>query len=475
MLRGRQAWIESARRRRGAAIERMRAVLAENSAYTWGWHQLATWLMEEHDLGEAEQALEQLRRLLPRDPWVLRQMGLLRLHRHDDAGAIAALRDAFQADPLDVVAARNLFDLQLKAGDLEGAGETCRAMQLQQPGAYTTLAELLLRLRATDWTSARDLLAALAADPDPDGGPLETAVGAFQHAGRGREAMRILRQAIRRPQAHPATGAAVVQMLLTTGRLWAATRFAAGLPEGESFQRAAPMLLQRLGNAKSRRLLHSLLGRRRSDLRANIDCWGQTGYALVTTGRMRAAVEWMADWRERPQVQPWMLFNLCLALRHLGRYAEAGEVARHVVNTWSHREGAADMYLFLAVEEALEGSVERAREYLALVSTRANNQHDQRMLALAKGLVELRAAGPGHKRAAARSALRSMRSFFDPVDFAFAQKDERRTVQRAGAVFRREAPGLATSWWFWWRRVGHWLLMLPAIIVVALVYAQLKR
>ncbi len=31
----------------------------------------------------------------------------------------------------------------------------------------------------------------------------------------------------------------------------------------------------------------------------------------------------------------------CLALRHLGSYDEANGVARHVLETWGHRDGSA--------------------------------------------------------------------------------------------------------------------------------------
>ena len=99
-------------------------------------------------------------------------------------------------------------------------------------------------------------------------------------------------------------------------------------------------------------------------------------------------LRWLADWRSRPDVQPWMLYNLCVALRHQGRYEQAHEVARHVVDTWAHRERAADLRLFLAVEEALRGSLPEATEHLRHVQIRAAVAHDQDLLAVEK-------AGPG--------------------------------------------------------------------------------
>ena len=55
------------------------------------------------------------------------------------------------------------------------------------------------------------------------------------------------------------------------------------------------------------------------------------GYALTTLLRHRDAARWMADWPGRPGVCPWMLINLVLALRGLGREADAGRVSRHAL------------------------------------------------------------------------------------------------------------------------------------------------
>src|SRR5262249_54250908 len=76
-----------------------------------------------------------------------------------------------------------------------------------------------------------------------------------------------------------------------------------------------------------RRLVH----RHRDRLRQDVHGWGAVGYVLTNTADWRKAAEWLADWPERPGVEPWMLINLVIALRSLGRDAEANRVSQHAV------------------------------------------------------------------------------------------------------------------------------------------------
>ena len=92
ILRGRRAWIEACRRQYPEAVRLMREVLEENRSYTWGWNQLAAWLVELGQIEEAAVAIEHLQRLCPRYPWVYRQLGFLRLKKKDQRGAREASR-----------------------------------------------------------------------------------------------------------------------------------------------------------------------------------------------------------------------------------------------------------------------------------------------------------------------------------------------------------------------------------------------
>lgn len=157
-----------------------------------------------------------------------------------------------------------------------------------------------------------------------------------------------------------------------------------------------------------------------------------------------------------------MLFNFCLALRHLGRYEEATTVARHVLETWGHREGSADLRLFLAVEDALAGDIPSALLHIKLANVRESVAHDQQLLALAKALVKFHQTPAAERAKQFKSARTILTKRFATSKIPQLARDVRRTFRRAGKVFVREGGGWRARLWFGWKLNWHWLL-LPAL------------
>jgi hypothetical protein len=172
-------------------------------------------------------------------------------------------------------------------------------------------------------------------------------------------------------------------------------------------------------------------------------------------------------WRARANVQSWMLFNYCLALRHLGRYEEAGEVARHVVQEWPHREGSGDMRLFLAVESALEGSIPEAEEHLRLATVRRDVGYDVQIQALTRALVEFWQTPQSERRKRFAGLRDQLDPQFGSLQLATSMRDMRRTFRRAGEVFVREGAGPLA--WIWFKRKQYWQWTLP-FLVTAFIY-----
>jgi tetratricopeptide (TPR) repeat protein len=470
ILHGRRAWIAAQHRRFDEAIRLMREVLTENASYVWGWHQLAHWLMEQNLVAEAAGALEQLRRLRPHDAWVSRQLGILQLKQDNTAAAKKSFAATLQIDPADTSAAYNLFDLQLKGADLDGAAQTLATMKLHQPGTTTQALEIIWLLRKNEAPTAREMLAALGASPDPDPWPLGAAAGAFQRAGRSAEALKIFRRFLKSGAGNPEIGRAAIGLLVAQKKIISATRLFLNLKPGERQRRAAPSLINAIAETKSKLALRWLLWQRREILHLDDEAWGKVGYALSHFDWMKQVVRWLDDWRHRKNVQPWMLFNLCLALRQLGRYAEADEAARYTLERWGHREGSADLRLFLAVEAALAGNVADAQEQLQNVSTRKNVAYDQDLLALAQALVKfLQVAEAGrHKQF---SAVRlELAARFSAQRMLRVSKDVRRTFRRTGKMVAKNGGGMRAQFWFGWKLNWQWLLLplLPVVLALAI-------
>jgi len=469
VLRGRRAWVEARRRKLTEAVRLMKAVLAENAHFAWGWNQLAYWLSEQGEFSEAAGALEQLARLRPHDAWVNRQLGFLRLKQKHYAEAQKAFATALQLAPTDSYAAQNIFDLQLQSGDIAGAAATLRLMEMHQPGARTLASEIFLSLRGKDKLSPITSFQKLCALLDPDPWPVDAAADAFLRADRAPRALKILKRAMKLGSCNPQVGAAAIRLYLALRKDWAAVWLFLSLSPGEIQRRAAAPLVQGLAELKSRFLLRVLLWRRRAVLRQDDEAWGQVGFALSTFHRMKEVALWLADWRERPNVQPWMLFNLCLGLRHVGQWDEANAVARHVLDTWGHRDGSADMHLFLGVEDALAGSLLSAREHLKHAKVRDSVLYDLELVALARALIDFQEATVSERVTQFKAARTRLGETFSGWRLLRVTRDVRRTFKRAGKVFIDGGGGWRARLWFGWKLNWQWSLLPLTPVFIALL------
>ena len=471
MLRGRRAWIEAQRNRVPEAIREMRAVLAENAGYTWGWHQLVVWLTGQEAYADAEGAIEQLLKLQPQDAWSQRQLALVRLKQGDKAGAQKVFSAVFDASPTDRFAAENLFNLQLEISNLTGAAETLRRMQTHQPGARTLAREVILNTRTGDKATALKLFNTLCVQPDPDPWPVQAAAEALKKAGLMGKALKILKRALPTKDCNLQVGATAIQFLIDKRQSLRAVRLFGRIYSPETRTRAAGILAKGLAKLDARLSLRIVLRRYREVFFKDDAAWGQVGYALAKFKRMRAVAEWLADWRSRPSAEPWMLFNLCFALRHLGHYQQANEVAEYAVQKWGYRqENGADLRLFLAVEKALAGSIDAAIENLQRVHARSNVPHDQQLLAITKALVEFQQSPPEARRLQFKAIRQQLGTVFPAGKTLKSDRDVRRTLRRAGKVFVQNGAGQGANIWFFWKLNWQWSLLplAPILLAVAL-------
>ena len=449
----------------------MRAVLADNAGYAWGWHQLAIWLTGQQAFADAEAAIEQLLKLQPQNAWAQRQLALVRLKQGDKAGAQKVFSSVLDASPTDQYAAENLFDLQLEVGNLSGATETLRRMQTHQPGARTLAREVILNARTGNKSAALNFFSTLCKQPDPDPWPVQVAADTLKKAGLTGGTLKILKRVLVSSSCNPQAGATAIQFLIDKRQDLRAMRLFGRIRSVEAQTRAAAVLARGLGQLNARLSLRILLWRHREIFFKDDAAWGQVGYALARFKRMSAVVEWMTNWRSRPNVEPWMLFNLCYALRHLGRYLEANEVAEFAVRKWGYRQQeGADLRLFLAVEKALVGSIGGAMENMQRVHVRANVQHDLQIQAIAKTLIEFQQSPPENRRQQFKAVRQQLGKVFPAGKTLKAGRDVRRTLRRAGKVFVQKGAGPGASAWFLWKLNWQWSLLplAPFLIILGL-------
>ena len=147
----------------------------------------------------------------------------------------------------------------------------------------------------------------------------------------GRWAREVLRRRLDEPGADPQIVQQWIRTYAEAKLLQRAVRDVDELVENKPLWRSAACeLLESLATSKppQQALAQSFVRSHHADLQGDAGAWGAAGYALSTVGLNRPAVKWLADWRTRPGIQPWMLSNLAASLYRLNRDAEAVEVHR---------------------------------------------------------------------------------------------------------------------------------------------------
>jgi hypothetical protein len=110
----------------------------------------------------------------------------------------------------------------------------------------------------------------------------------------------------------------------------------------------------------------SLAKKHRELLRSSTPLWGTVGSALAggPASNQQEAIDWLADWETRSNVEPWMLVNLAQALDAIEGPGAAAFVRRHLVEEAGPFHERKLQEIALGFWVALTGPQTRARELL---------------------------------------------------------------------------------------------------------------
>ena len=203
---------------------------------------------------------------------------------------------------------------------------------------------------------------------------------------------------------------------------------------GEAARRALAAYITALGEAHARLRLAACMWRHRATLRGHTLSWATVGYALTRLQRHHAAARWLADWHGRGDVRPWMLVNLVLALRALGRDAEAGRVSRHAVELPTDH-CTPQHTLWLALDDLLEGRADKATVRLKGLDPAPFKATCRYVHGLTQILLDVEHADAASRRRAVFSARRKLlslnrKSLIPSEDYAIVLRTFRRAVLR---------------------------------------------
>ena len=181
-----------------------------------------------------------------------------------------------------------------------------------------------------------------------DGGRLAAAARAFDGASLGVALNAALADFLAEAWSSEAAGKLWCERMIAEGHLGQARRVldrligSAGSPD-KGVRGAAKAFLAQLAAAKKQRSLKAFIRRHGSWLFPDDQTWGMAGYALCLARCHREAATWLASWRLRPDLEPWMVLNLAVSLRELDELGAAGEVGRAALKlppdhtTYQHR------------------------------------------------------------------------------------------------------------------------------------------
>jgi tetratricopeptide (TPR) repeat protein len=433
ILRGRAAWIEERRGNRPAAIARMARAVAADPSYYWGWARLAEWHSEEGAHKEYLDAANQMVRLAPGSEAALGYRGDAKLKAGDRAGAKADFRRAVDLEPDYGFGALRLFDLHLEDGELDQATAVLALARKHIGGPFVLARDVQLAALQKRIPEAVASLRTLCGTAGADRWPLDAAVKALQEAGASSLARETLLAAAAAGEATPLAGGVWAHASLDAGS-WSEVR--GGLDrlaaQPKAWAEAASEVVRALATRRRVFRLRHFVWKQRERLRRDAGAWGATGNALETVGRIAATVRWMSDWESRPDVKPWMLSALVVALRARGERAEALRVGRAALAMAPDHSYPLHR-LWVAFEEAAGGSLESGRAALAEIDASALNSYYKCLHGLLKAIVECRQA-PGVEPL--RAAVREMPSFWTDGALLGAYRVALRRVARAQGGWR---------------------------------------
>lgn len=364
-LRGREAWVEWQRGDTRAAVAKMTAVLEPDPDYYWGWSCLADWCLETTDLDGYLNAARQLVRLAPNEavPLGFRGDAYRRLGRLKDAEA--DLERALGLNPEYGFARNWLAEMYLS----DGRSNEVLQLFREHPGSEHDEYELGLRVRAhvslEQYVEGVALVRELLLRSEADRAPLDRAV-TFSEVPewRGMVDDLIVELSVR-SDVPPHAARLAVGLPAAEGSWKVCEKRLAGIPrETEGRRLALHELLDSLTRARAARVLERLIRHHRTELRATTSLWGSVGYALLSLRPVAKTREWLADWKDRPDAQPWMLHNLGLALRREDLRSQAMRVNAAALGLPAD-DTTPDHALWLSLDELVDGTTPTAVERLA--------------------------------------------------------------------------------------------------------------
>ncbi len=450
-LRARAAWLEAQRGDLPSAIERMREIVQDEPYFYEAWSQLSEWHLEAEQPEAGVEAAEAMVRIRPHSEISFGYLGDARLAAADRAGAIQAYRRAIELNAGYEYAGYSLFDLALEDEDFSAADATLAMLRKHTEGPLVTARAVQLAAKTANEQAACAALEETCVVCQDDPTPLNVALGAMLDAGWQADAERVLGRAVDAGSAHLNVMQRWAYLRGLRNDAQCVSRLRELAEQSDDGQRATHGYIDGLFDAGGQQQAGNFVRENSDWLRAHTFTWGAGGYALTRLRRYRDAADWHADWRDRPDAEPWMLVNVVESLRAMGRDAEALQATQRALSL-PPGHGQHLHHLWLAVDAACAGDLAAAREHLDWVPPESLDEDYQFDWMIVTSVLRMAEAAPAERSqvfADVRRQVAAARKNFA----AYAQEPARqRFYHQALAEIARYRGTWAARLWYLVRR-----------------------
>jgi cellulose synthase operon protein C len=363
-LRARAVWVEQQWGRHQDAMERLRELIAIEPDYEWAWLQLAQYFDRLDNLDEYLPASQKLVELDPEDPVNWGYLG----DAYNRTGAIseaqAAWEKSLEIAPNYDYGGISLFQLHWKAQNFDAATTTLAQIKPHlDPDVYLP-AQVKVSAHHGDRDTAEASLAQLCHCELENSQGLYAAMYAMRSAGWDDRVASILHDQLAQETVSPYVQFAWIELAAELQQWSKLDCYIHTLDfHADSAQSAIEAYLRLLAQNQQHKALDDFIAKHKDILKQETTLWGSVGYALRFVQANRRIITWLADWRSRSDLKPWMLVNLAEAYRAIGADDRARAVHYAALDLASDSDKRSHR-AWLAFDLAQSGQIDDARQYL---------------------------------------------------------------------------------------------------------------
>lgn len=375
-LRYVRARIESKRGNQGECIKILEDITKTAPDYYPAWEQLASFYSDsEERKKDYLRVTRGMARLAPQNPVTLGYFGEACLNNGKREEAKQVFRQAINASPDYEFGGLSLFDLHLEDNEFEEAASVLDILKTFIKNDNSLLKEIFFNAKQGKLNDTEELFRNLCHS--------ETAqVHNFQYLFQQLKDFdvlhkpfvdKVIEESFYDADANPYIGRIFIEKCWEKyGDKNCIERLQDIRKNQNVWAKGMSRLIELMTHDKSVGDLTNFIYNNKQDLKSDTEVWAMGGYAFVTINDFESCKNWLADWKERDDIKPWMLWNYSLALKNTNEEAKSLQINKKALEmpfddvTFLH-------LLFLGLSEIHKGNYQEAFSYIARINPEVFN------------------------------------------------------------------------------------------------------